>query len=357
MTRRTSRTLIGFLCVTSVFGLAIYGIAHRSGHKKTAATSQPSNTVEQAATLLIAAPPTTQPLAEVAQPTPQPIAVAAKPMPTPVEKTNPNVKPVAFVQSPASTVDKGAIADGKAKIAAGDLIAGRKILNDALMSGQLADADATAAKQAISDANKSIIFSTKRYPDDPFQESHTVAPGQMLAKIAFKYAVTPDLLLRINGISDARHLRAGANIKVIKGPFHVVVTKHLFTMDVYLGSPGEKDAQYVTSYAVGLGRADCTPTGNWMVEQRIPNPKYYSPRGEGTVEAGDPKNPLGKFWIALTGTDGDAVGKQSYGIHGTIDPTSIGKQSSMGCIRMHNEDVAIIYELVVSGQSIVIVKP
>ena len=127
-------------------------------------------------------------------------------------------------------------------------------------------------------------------------------------------------------------------------------------MDVYLGSPGEKGAQYVTSYGVGLGREDSTPTGTWMVDNRIPHPKYYSPRGEGVIEADDPKNPLGHYWIALTGTDGNAVGKMSYGIHGTIDPDSIGKMASMGCIRMRNEDVAMVYELLTANKSIVVVN-
>jgi hypothetical protein len=349
MTRRTSRTLIGFLCFITIFGVAIYAIVHRGAHPNMAAAKPP----DPPATLLIATPPATQPVAEPAA-LPQKTVVLVPPPQPPMAKPNPDAKTVAFVETP--TLDKGAISDGKSKIASGDLLAGRKILNNALLSGQLSPADAEAAKQAISDANKSIVFSTKRFGDDPWQETHNVASGEMLKNIAFKYSLTPDLLLRINGIPDARRLRAGANIKVLKGPFHLVITKHAFTMDVYLGSPGEKDAQFVTSYPVGLGRDDCTPTGTWMVEQRVPNPKYYSPRGEGTIEAGDPKNPLGKFWIALTGTDGDAVGKQSYGIHGTIDPTSIGKQSSMGCIRMRNEDVAIVFEMVVSGQSIVIVK-
>ena len=44
--------------------------------------------------------------------------------------------------------------------------------------------------------------------------------------------------------------------------------------------------------------------------------------------------------MGLKGEDGNAVGKQSYGIHGTIEPDSIGKQASMGCIRMGHEDIA-----------------
>jgi len=130
-------------------------------------------------------------------------------------------------------------------------------------------------------------------------------------------------------------------------------------MDIYLGGvPGDKGAMYVTTYSVGLGKDDSTPTGTWICEpgRKLTNPTYYSPRGEGVIQAGDPKNPLGKFWIGLAGTDGQAVGKTSYGIHGNIDADSIGKQASMGCIRMKNEDIAVVYEMLIEGKSDVIVK-
>src|ERR1700685_876688 len=124
-------------------------------------------------------------------------------------------------------------------------------------------------------------------------------------------------------------------------------------MDIYLGAhPGSTSAMYVTSYKVGLGKDDSTPTGTWMVEphHKIKHPTYYSPRGEGVIAADDPKNPLGPYWLGLTGTDGHAVGKQSYGIHGTIEPDSIGHMASMGCIRMHNEDVAMVFEMLTEGK-------
>jgi lipoprotein-anchoring transpeptidase ErfK/SrfK len=74
------------------------------------------------------------------------------------------------------------------------------------------------------------------------------------------------------------------------------------------------------------------------------------------IEADDPKNPLGEFWIGLEGVDGNAVGQESYGIHGTIEPDSIGKMASLGCIRMLNDDVAVLYEMLVEGKSIVVVR-
>lgn len=364
MTRRASRTLIGLLSITTVVGLSAYGIAHHKSGAPAAAEKHASATPAAAPTLLAAQPTPAAPSTPQASPlitTKAPITLgspadqklAPKLVATADTKAGPEAKPATAVQPAAA---KGVIAEGKAKLDAGDLLAGRKILNDALLSGTLSDDDATAAKKLMAEVNKEIVFSTKRFSEDTWQSTHRVAPGDRLAKIAFNASLSPELLLRINGISDARRLKANVDIKTLQGPFHVVVTKHAFTMDIYLGSPGEKGAQYITSFGVGLGREDSTPTGTWMVENRIPHPKYYSPRGEGVIDADDPKNPLGHYWIALTGTDGNAVGKLSYGIHGTIDPDSIGKMASMGCIRMRNEDVAVVYELLTSGKSIVVVN-
>ena len=166
------------------------------------------------------------------------------------------------------------------------------------------------------------------------------------------------MLLRLNGMTDAKKLRAGQTLKVVHGPFNLVVTKGKFTMDVYLGPPAQAGSMYITTFPVGLGKNDSTPTGTWTCEagKKIINPTYFSPRGEGVIDADDPKNPLGERWIGLAGIDGHALGKSSYGIHGTIDETSIGKQESMGCIRMHNADVEMVFDMVVDGKSIVVVK-
>lgn len=251
------------------------------------------------------------------------------------------------------------LAEGRAKIADGQLLAGRRILNDALNSGVLSGEDAAKAMALIAEANNTLVFSGTRSADDPYAGGYQVKAGDNLTKIAATHGVTADFLLRINGMSDARKLRAGTTIKTVAGPFHAVVTKGKFTMDLYLGGlPGEKSALYVTTFPVGLGKNDSTPAGSWLVDpqHKLTNPTYYSPRGEGVIDAGDPKNPLGKFWIGLIGTESATASKASYGIHGTIDPASIGKQESMGCIRMRNEDVALVYEMLVEGKSAVLVK-
>jgi len=46
--------------------------------------------------------------------------------------------------------------------------------------------------------------------------------------------------------------------------------------------------------------------------------------------------------------------KPAYGIHGTIEPKSIGTQASEGCIRMLNEEVEELYSIVPVGTKVII---
>jgi lipoprotein-anchoring transpeptidase ErfK/SrfK len=250
------------------------------------------------------------------------------------------------------------LARAQAKTDAGRFLEARAELNDALQSPDLDPAQTDSIKGMLSQISQTIVFGHRRFADDAYGGVYVVQPGDNLAKIAMAHDCTWELLSRINGI-EPRHLRAGSTIKFIDGPFFAVVEKHKFTLDVYLGGlPGEKSAMFITSYPVGLGRDDSTPVGTWIVEphRKLKHPTYYSPRGEGVIAADDPKNPLGGYWIGLTGTDGQAVGKISYGIHGTIDPDSIGKQSSMGCIRLRPDDIAVVFDMMVEGKSLVVVK-
>lgn len=265
-------------------------------------------------------------------------------------------KPAPEVVTPSAK--SGSIADGKALLDAGNLVAGRRMLNDALTSGQLNAADIQKAKELIATANESLVFSPRRATDDPYVGAYTMQGGDRLTKLASANSVTWDFIKRINNISDERRIRAGQTLKTIKGPFHAVVSKSKFTIDLYLGSPGEKGSMYVRSFNVGLGAHGSTPTGTWMVapQSKLKNPKWWGTPDEPAKEAGDPLNPLGKFWIGLQGTDGDAVGKEGFGIHGTIDPASIGKEMSHGCIRLVNENVEWVYQMLVDGKSTIIVK-
>lgn len=343
--RRISRSLIGILVVTLVLGLVFYLknlSSTQAEEPKPPAVAAPQSRVIQAAQQKPAGPaalPATQPAARNLAPATAPSAVT----------------PAIEAPKPQSTAP---LAEATAKKDAGDLLGARRILNAALTGGKLSSTDSDAARKIISDLNQTIVFSPKRFADDEFGGTYSVQSGDVLQKIAEKHEVPWELLMRLNGMTDPRRLRAGQTIKVVHGPFNCVVSKSRFTLDVYLGPAAQPGSLYITTFPVGLGSNDSTPTGTWLVEagRKLKNPTYYSPRGEGVIEADDPKNPLGERWIGLTGIDGHAVGKASYGIHGTIDESSIGKMESMGCIRLKNADVEWLFDLLVDGKSSVVVR-
>jgi len=193
------------------------------------------------------------------------------------------------------------------------------------------------------------IFSSQIFDDDAFVGRHIVKTGETLGKIAKQFQITADLLVRINHIKNKNVIRVGQTLKVVQGPFRAEISKGRFRMDVYL------DNTFVKSFPVGTGAQDSTPTGEWVVKDKLVNPTYYPARGGNIIAADDPANPLGERWIALKGVSGEAVGQQRYGIHGTIDPNSIGKNVSLGCIRLHNADVEFLYDLLIVGKSKVMI--
>ncbi len=73
-----------------------------------------------------------------------------------------------------------------------------------------------------------------------------------------------------------------------------------------------------------------------------------TPAGEFTIinKQANPGGPFGAFWMGLS--------KPHYGIHGTNNPSSIGRLVSQGCIRMYNEDVLTLSRLVPVGTRVTI---
>jgi lipoprotein-anchoring transpeptidase ErfK/SrfK len=106
-------------------------------------------------------------------------------------------------------------------------------------------------------------------------------------------------------------------------------------------------------YAIGVGRQGFTWSGTETIVRKAEWPDWippaemvarqpYLPRWVG----GGPGNPLGARALYLGNTD--------YRIHGTNDPTTIGKHVSSGCIRLQNADVMDLYQRVGIGTKVVV---
>ncbi|SDI30777.1 L,D-transpeptidase [Natribacillus halophilus] len=99
-------------------------------------------------------------------------------------------------------------------------------------------------------------------------------------------------------------------------------------------------------YDVATGKdAEATPEGIFAVSVKAKEPYYRAQ----DIEGGDADNPLGSRWI---GFDAAASDGRTYGIHGTNDDSSIGENVSLGCVRMHNEEVNELYDQVPIGTKV-----
>ncbi|MGE6375283.1 L,D-transpeptidase [Peribacillus muralis] len=99
---------------------------------------------------------------------------------------------------------------------------------------------------------------------------------------------------------------------------------------------------------VGTGKSqELTPEGIFTIKVKAVNP-YYRKKN---IPGGDPRNPLGSRWIGFDARNTDG---RIYGIHGTNQPSSIGKFISNGCVRMHKSDVERLYEKVAAGTKVLI---
>lgn len=121
--------------------------------------------------------------------------------------------------------------------------------------------------------------------------------------------------------------------------------------EVYAYDAGGK---LVAAYPATIGSADTpSPTGIHAVSRIALDPNYtYNPninfkQGQNdkilTIPPG-PNGPVGSVWIALD--------KPTYGIHGTPEPSKIGKTESHGCVRLTNWDARELAKLVSPGVTV-----
>jgi LysM repeat protein len=229
----------------------------------------------------------------------------------------------------------------------GKIIEARDRLNEALLL-PISNQQRTFIKSQLAALADKWLFSRTILPDDKLCSSYTVKPGDLLKKIGEQFKVPYETLMQINNIRSPEALRAGETIKVINGPFHARVYRSTFTMDLFLQNT------YVQSFPVGLGKPGMeTPTGLWVVKPggKLIKPVWTDPITGKTYHPESTDYPLGSRWIGLEGIDGQAKDRTGFAIHGTKDSNEIGAAGSQGCIRLHNGDAILVYNLLTPGLS------
>lgn len=176
--------------------------------------------------------------------------------------------------------------------------------------------------------------------------------------LAERFHMDEDYLQELN--PDVDFNRPGVQIKVVDtGPkktgtvTRIVADKNRKQVRGY-----DAGGKLLVAYPATIGSSSTpSPSGEVTIERVARNPGYtYNPKIN--FKQGDndqilqvppgPNGPVGSIWIALS--------KPTYGIHGTPEPSKIGKTSSNGCVRLTNWDAEELAGMVAPGVTVSFVE-
>lgn len=193
----------------------------------------------------------------------------------------------------------------------------------------------------------------RRIPSDMMEKAKLKSLGytSALEGLGERFHTSPRLLRALN--PRASFVRSGEVIRVpnvgvaLAGKAaSLVLDKSDSSVEVL-----DESGTVIASYPATMGSShDPLPLGAWKINGVSSNPAFfYDPAlfwnasesdAKAKIAAG-PNNPVGVVWMDLS--------KDNYGIHGTPEPSRIGKTSSHGCIRLTNWDATELSHLVSAG--------
>jgi lipoprotein-anchoring transpeptidase ErfK/SrfK len=182
----------------------------------------------------------------------------------------------------------------------------------------------------LENTNMQLILSNLQVPNKTV--TYTIESGDTLGKLAQKYGTTVELI-KLNNNIKGDVIRLGQKLRVWTGKFNIFVDK---SQNILILKDGE---EVVKTYHVSTGENNSTPVGQFKVISRLVDPVWFN-KGA-VVPPASPENVLGTRWMGF-----DIPG---YGIHGTVEPDKIGQQVTAGCVRMRNQEVEELFNLIPMG--------
>lgn len=189
------------------------------------------------------------------------------------------------------------------------------------------------------------------------QVSLAVTSPPNLSAVDGRYQALPNERFPIAAVADdvdPRYARQRVRYETRHPPGTVVVDPD--AKFLYLVEAGGTAMRY----GVGVGREGFGWSGEAKIERKAQWPTWTPPasmikrqpelkRYAGGMEPGA-DNPLGARALYLFQNGRDTL----YRLHGTNDPSSIGKNVSSGCIRLVNQDIIDLYQRVPTGAKVVV---
>lgn len=217
----------------------------------------------------------------------------------------------------------------------GELVKARDALRS-IMSAYASSAGIGDVQKRLEDLNMKIMLSAINLPTET--AIREVAEGDSLSMIADEYHTTAEFIKKQNGLSS-NVIRPGQRLRIWTGKFSVLIDKSQNSL--VLKSNGE----IVKSYRVSTGKSNITPVGNFKIVNKLVKPAWT--HDGRVIPPESPENILGTRWLGFN--------IPGYGIHGTIEPESIGRQTTAGCVRMLNNEVEELYGILPVNTEVTII--
>jgi L,D-transpeptidase ErfK/SrfK len=184
-----------------------------------------------------------------------------------------------------------------------------------------------------------------------------VSPGDTLLDVAERHRLGFERVARLNPGLDAWIPTPGARVRlptqhVLPDAPHEGLVVNLPELQLYdygvdrenpevlaLAIGDELDPSLVGAFRVGRKRVDPV----WHIPASIRSERPDLPA---EIPPG-PDNPLGPYWLS--------IGQTSYGIHGTNNRWSIGREATHGCLRLYNDVVERLFARTPTGTPVRIV--
>jgi lipoprotein-anchoring transpeptidase ErfK/SrfK len=159
-----------------------------------------------------------------------------------------------------------------------------------------------------------------------------------------------EALQTLHGAAVSDDEETGVLTLVVDGrELAVIVPDRAFHIEISRGGRWLKvryAGRLAKEYPVCSGKGNNTPVGHFHIRNKAVWPAWRAYWGE-RIRGGSRRNPLGARWLG-TSARGRATG-WSIGIHGTNQPSSIGRRISGGCIRTYNHHAIELYDTIPIG--------
>lgn len=254
-----------------------------------------------------------------------------------VAKAEPLNKSVKPLTAKSKAVLTSLYRKAKSALSQGDLILARKLAFQVLNKVKEGTLAWDQAANIIGTAN-TLIFTTDYVTSDKVK--HIVRSGDSLDKLVKKYCTTLEAIQKANHLSkNSSTIRVGQCLTIFKGDWSIRISKSKFRLYLY------NKGKLFKVYKIATGKGNKTPEGKFVIAAKIKEPEWTNNGVK--YPYGTPENVLGTRWMKLraaaTNPNKHLTG---YGIHGTWEPSSIGKMASNGCIRMVNKDVEELFSII-----------